>query len=170
MAVEEPKYEVIKEELEMSLRRYAELIIAETSVEGEFKNVSNEGFRRLASYIFGGNSPQRKITMTAPVGLEKSSPTTWKVSFTMPAEHTMKTLPEPNDSRVVLREIPSRLIAAYAYTRTWSQERYEQRVLLLKEWIQSQGLKVAGEPILARYNPPWTPWFLRRNEILIPVS
>jgi len=94
----------------------------------------------------------------------------FRISFMMPAKYTLETLPEPVDSRVVLKKVPARLMAALKYSGTWSQKRYEEKKERLREWMQKRGLKPVGEPVFARYNPPFTPWFLRRNEVLIPVE
>lgn len=88
----------------------------------------------------------------------------------MPSKYTLETLPEPLDSRVVLRESSGALMAALTYSGTWSRERYEEKKVSLEVLIQRKGLQVVGEPIFARYDPPFKPWFLRRNEVLIPVE
>jgi len=110
-----------------------------------------------------------KIPMTAPVNQEKVGGA-WRITFLMPSAFTMETLPEPLDSRVKLVKIPGRLMAALSYSGTWSRERYEEKEQRLKELIRQRGLKIEGEPVFARYNPPFMPWFLRRNEVLIPVG
>lgn len=186
MAVEEPKFKVITTDRSFALREYPPLLVAETLVENQFESATKEGFRRLAGYIFGANqgekkvamtapvtqalAPGQKISMTAPVGLQKDSDQSWKITLTMPSEYTLATLPKPNDKRVMIREIPSQLIAVNQYSGTWSQESFEEKKRALLEWIQQNALKPLGEPVFARYNPPWVPWFLRRNEVLIPVE
>jgi len=94
----------------------------------------------------------------------------WRITFLMPAEYTPETLPEPNDARVKLAQEPGRLMAAVKYSGTWSKEGYEENRALLEEYIQKRGLTKAGDPIWARYDPPFMPWFLRRNEVLIPIE
>jgi hypothetical protein len=183
-AIEETKFKVIESEGKFELRQYASHIVAETFVEGDFNEVGDEAFRRLAGYINGQNRRKQtipmtapvsqeadsvKISMTAPVSQERSGEK-WRITFLMPAEYTLETLPEPLDSRVELRKVPERLMAALKYSGTWSRSRYEERKEQLMEWIEKCGLKQIGEPIFARYNPPFLPWFLRRNEVLIPVE
>lgn len=184
MAIEEAPYTVIKEDGRFQLREYKSQIVAETTVEGDFSDVGNEGFRILFDYISGNNTSEQKITMTAPVSQEPSSekiPMTapvnqekidgkWHVSFFMPAHYTMETTPRPNDERVVLKTIPARLIASVRYSGTWSWSRYEKHRILLENKLKEENLKPAGGYIFARYNPPFMPWFLRRNEVLIPVD
>lgn len=184
MAIEEPKYESLERTGDFELRYYEPHIVAETMVEGAFSDVGNEGFRRLADYIFGENRKKASIDITAPVtqaaGSEKIAMTApvnqavqngkWRITFTMPAEYTIETLPEPLDPRVVLRQEPGKLVAAIRYSGTWSQERYALNEKKLRSLILERGLEPVGDPIFARYNPPFTLWFLRRNEVLIPVQ
>jgi hypothetical protein len=183
-AIEETKYEVIEREGIFELRHYSAHIAAETFVEGDFGKAGNEAFNRLAGYINGQNRRKQTIPMTAPVSQEAESvkiPMTapvnqersgekWRITFLMPAQYTLETLPEPSDSKVELKKAPDRIMAVLKYSGTWSRSRYEERKEQLMAWIVSRGLKQIGEPIFARYNPPFMPWFLRRNEVLIPVE
>ena len=184
MAIEKAKYTVLEKEDSFEIRQYEPQIVAETYVEGNLKDVGNAGFRRLYDYISGNNKKKQSISMTAPVGQEASSekiamtaPVSqektddqWRITFLMPAEYSLETLPEPLDERVKLRKEPGRLMAAVRYSGTWSEEAYEKNKALLEAYIQKRGLKKAGVPVWARYDPPFMPWFLRRNEVLIPVE
>ena len=184
MALEKPIYRVMEQEGNFELRRYEPYLVAETIVEGDFDTVGNEGFRRLFDYISGKNRKQQSITMTAPVSQktesEKISMTApvnqvrvgekYQITFVMPAKYTLETLPEPLDTRVKLKAVPGQLIAALRYSGTWSKERYEEKRIRLQVQMKQKNLEPAGEPIFARYNPPFMPWFLRRNEVLIPVE
>ncbi|MDB4441843.1 heme-binding protein [bacterium] len=184
MAIEKAKYTVVEKEDDFEIRQYDPQIVAETFVEGDLEEVGNEGFRRLYAYISGENTRKQSISMTAPVsqesGSEKIAMTApvkqekkdnqWRITFLMPSEYTLETIPEPNDARVVLTQEPGRLMAAVKYSGTWSEEGYEENKALLEEYIQKRGLTAAGEPVWARYDPPFMPWFLRRNEVLIPIE
>jgi hypothetical protein len=184
MATEEAKYAVLEKEGHFELRQYEPCIAAETLVEGDFDEVGNAGFRRLFRYISGDNQAKMPISMTSPVAQEKRSekismtaPVTqqkggkdWSIAFIMPAEYTMDTLPIPNDARITLRAMPARLLAAISYSGTWSESRYEEHKALLDKMVSERKLRTAGEYIFARYNPPFTPWFMRRNEVLVPVE
>jgi hypothetical protein len=184
MAIEEAQYTVLEREGDFEFRQYQPRIEAETLVEGDFKDVGNEGFRRLYDYITGKNRKRQSIPMTAPVSQEAASekiPMTapvnqekagekWRITFMMPPQYTLETLPEPLDPRVQLTKVPGLLMAALSYSGTWSRGRYEEKEKRLKELIRQKGLKIVGEPVFARYNPPFMPWFLRRNEVLIPVA
>jgi effector-binding domain-containing protein len=88
----------------------------------------------------------------------------------MPASYTLETLPVPDDPKIILRQVPARRMAAVRYSGFWSEKIYRQNRSELETWIREQGLTITGDPVWARYNPPFTPWFLRRNEILIPVK
>jgi len=184
IAIEKAKYTVLEKQDDFEIRQYDPQIVAETYVEGDLKEVGNEGFRRLYAYISGENTKKQSISMTAPVsqetGSEKIAMTApvkqekkdnrWRITFLMPSEYTLETLPEPNDTRVRLTEESGRLMAAVKYSGAWSEEGYEENKALLQEYIQKRGLTTAGEPVWARYDPPFMPWFLRRNEVLIPVE
>jgi len=184
LAIEKAKYTVLEKENDFEIRQYDTQIVAETYVDGDLEDVGNEGFRRLYGYISGDNKKKQSISMTAPVGQEAGSEkiamtapvkqekkdNQWRITFLMPAEYTLETLPEPNDNRVKLKADPGRLMAAVRYSGTWSEDGYEENRALLEEYIQKRGLTKAGDPVWARYDPPFMPWFLRRNEVLIPIE
>ncbi len=189
LATEEPQYRIERDYGSFEVRVYEPTIVAETVVTGSFGDGSSEGFRRLAGYIFGANDGGRKIAMTAPVGAEpaRSAPGTkiamtapvgsektsggWVVTFTMPASFTMKSLPAPDDARVRLREVPAKRVAAVRFSGTWGAEKFEDAARKLASDARAAGLEPAdAPPAFARYDPPWTPWFLRRNEVLIPLD
>jgi len=88
----------------------------------------------------------------------------------MPAEYTLKTLPVPSSPGVTLRQVPERRMAVVRYSGFWGEARYLDHKLALESWIRAKGFTAAGEPVWARYNPPFTPWFMRRKEILIAVG
>ena len=183
MGIEESAYTVENTDGAYQVRQYAPQVVAETLVEGTLEEAGNKAFRPLFNYISGANRSKgkiamtapvtqqldgEKIAMTAPVGQEAVS-NQWAVTFMMPANYTLVTLPAPTDEKVRLRAIPARRMAAVRYSGTWSRQRYERNLSRLREWMKAQGLAAAGEPVWARYNAPFTPWFLRRNEILVPL-
>ena len=184
MAIEEAKYNVVEKDNGFEIRDYAPHILAETIVEGDLEEAGNKAFNRLFRYISGDNRSRKKGAMTAPVSqqpmgekIKMTAPVgqrrvqeKWAVSFMMPASYTVETLPEPEDPNITLRQVPDRRMASVRYSGFWSEKRYLRYKLELESWIQERGLTAVGDPIWARYNPPFTPWFLRRNEILIPVN
>ncbi|MEI6632598.1 MAG: heme-binding protein [Chlamydiota bacterium] len=184
MAIDEARYSVLEREGSFELRSYEPQVVAETVVEGDFDKVGSEGFRRLFRYISGENRKKQsiamtapvsqqgggeKIPMTAPVGQEKAG-ARWSITFLMPPRCTIESLPEPLDPGVKIKSVPARLMASLRYTGTWSRKRYLARETELRKMLIARGFTAQGEPVWARYNPPFTLWFLRRNEVLIPVS
>jgi hypothetical protein len=179
MALEEPKHQVVSRWDDVELRRYAPSIVAETRVEGPREQASTEGFRRLARYIFGNNRPRggvavaaaapQTIAMTAPVA-QAPEGNAWTVQFTMPSAWTLDTLPEPTDARVTVRACPERLVLADTYRGSWSDARREAHEATLLATAAREGLQVVGPLTWARYDPPWMPWFLKRNEVWVEVE
>jgi effector-binding domain-containing protein len=184
VGIEKAKYEVISKEGKFEVRQYQAQIVAETIVESDFDEAGNIAFRRLFDYISGENRKKESIAMTAPVNQKASSEKIamtapvnqqktegkYSFSFLMPSKYTMDTLPEPLDSNVRLREIPAQKIAAVRYSGSWSRKKYEAQKTLLEEFIKQKGLRITGEDIFARYDPPFQLWFLKRNEVLYPVE
>jgi effector-binding domain-containing protein len=184
MAVEEAEYTVSSQQDEFEIRLYTPSIVAEVIVNGDFENASNAAFRKLFNYISGDNTRRDKIAMTAPVSQkpepekiamtspvgQRASGQGWAVSFMMPASYSMETIPEPVDPAVVLREVPAYRAAVIRYSGRWSEKGYQKHLDSLLEWIDQNGLVISGEPVWARYNAPFTPWFMRRNEILIALT
>ncbi len=184
MAIEEPDHSIIERAGSFELRDYRGYVVAETYVDGEFERVGSEGFRRLFSYISGSNRSAQKITMTAPVEqeaagtkIEMTAPveqqragSRWRIAFVLPASFTLVSAPKPTDARVELAAVAPRRLAVVRYRGTWSKGHYDEQLTALRRFIGERGLTALGEPIFARYDPPFMPWFLRRNEIQIPVN
>lgn len=185
MATEEPAFTVAIHEGAFEARDYPELVVAEVSVTGDRDQASNAGFRLLAAYIFGGNTRRQSIAMTAPVVQERktsesiamTAPVTqsggdgaWVVRFTMPSTYTLATLPAPNDPQVRLVSVPAQRVAVVRFSGLARPDDVERRTEALKAFMQRQQLRASGEPVLARYDPPWTLWFMRRNEVWIPIA
>ncbi len=182
VGIEKPKYVVIEEKGNCQIRQYEPYIAAETLVDSDFDNAGNIAFNRLYKYISGNNRKKESIAMTAPVNQQsekiamtapvnqQKSEGKYVVSFTMPSKYTLETLPEPLDSSIVLRQVPAQKIAAIRYSGTWSQKKYIKNKTEVEQFIREKELKVTGEDVFARYDPPFQLWFLRRNEVLIPVE
>ena len=189
LAVEEPQYEVLEKSGDFELRQYAPMIVAETVVSGSMDEASSKGFRLIADYIFGNNTAKggdsREISMTAPVTMEAAdsepdgskismtAPVTmepagenWRVHFVMPSEYTMATLPAPKNDKVALREVPGKRYAVVQFSGLAGEDKVADKTSALIDWLTGQNLKPVGQPELARYDPPWTLPFLRRNEVM----
>jgi SOUL heme-binding protein len=185
-AIEEPKFELLQQSGSFELRRYAPYVVAEVRVPGNFSEAGNQGFRLLANYIFGGNQGQRKLAMTAPVIQAAAEPVKLAmtapviqsaapqgghiVQFVLPADITLATAPVPNNPQVQLREEPARTLAVMRYSGSWSQRNYDEQLAALRSAADQAGIKLKGEPVLSRFNGPFTLPFLRRNEIWFAVQ
>ena len=189
MAIEEPKYEVLSSTEDYELRRYDAYIVAETDVEGTYKSTGNQAFRILAGYIFGDNQASEKMAMTAPVESRpaeqsvnmnmtapvSSSPAdgeagTYTYSFVMERKYSLDALPVPNDPRVRIRVVPERTVAVHRYSGSWSESNYAKHERKLLDALSNDGISTRGAPVSARYNAPFTPWFMRRNEVMIEID
>ena len=189
LAVEEAEYALVQKVDDIEIRDYAPQIVAEVVVQDDFKSAGNEAFRPLFKYIDGKNQAQQKIEMTAPVsqgaasssaGSEEIAMTApvsqsetedgWAVSFMMPAEYTWETIPQPLDPSIKLRQVPAHRAAVIRYSGTWSEERYTMHLQELLDWLDENNYQADGQPTWARYNAPFIPWFLRRNEIIVPIK
>ncbi len=184
MATEEPAFKVTQASRALEVRDYPPLIAAEVLVGGDRSQAVSAGFRLLAGYIFGGNTGRQKIAMTAPVVqasvageslamtapvLQAGVPGAWSVRFLMPMGYTLDTLPVPNDQRVHLVPLPAARMAVVRFSGLAHEPDIQRKTAELMAFLSAQRLVATGPPSLARYNPPWTLWFLRRNEIMVPV-
>lgn len=183
MAIEEPAYTVVTKAGNIEVRRYEAFIVAEIMVPGpEMDEASSAGFRKLFKYISGENRSSTDIAMTAPVMSERSekiemtapvttvrSPEGYVIAFVLPKQYTLSTAPAPNDTSVRLREVPARTVAVIRFSGRWTDENMLEHQNELLQWMNGQQKTPASVPIVARYDPPFMPWFLRRNEIQIEI-
>jgi hypothetical protein len=180
---ETPRYTVIKKENEFEIRQYPAYIQAEVAVgEQSYRAAIENGFGILAGYIFGNNISKHKIEMTTPVQASRSekiamtTPVTvtagsnFTIAFIMPSAYSMESLPEPKDSRIHFRQIPTRSVAAVRFSGYFQQDTINKRKQHLAEWLVKGGYEMEGDFIVAGYNPPWVPGFLARNEVLVPIK
>ena len=168
---EQQPYEVLEVYPDFELRRYPAHLVAETEVGGPFELAGNVAFPRLARYIGGHNRSSRKVAMTAPVVQERASRSRrYVVGFVMPADLSAEDLPDPSDPTVHLRRVPAETAAALRFSGRWTRASFEKRAAQLLAAVDVAGLDRVGAPRYARFDPPWTPWFLRRNEVVVPVA
>ena len=188
MAYEEPRYTVIEKTDNIEIRQYDPYVVAQTVIESDFEQAGNQAHRILAAYISGENvstesiemtipvsqeaiQPQsEKIEMTVPVNQEKVENGRYLISFVMPERYTIETLPMPKDDRVKLAQVPAKKVAVIRYSGTWSRENYGENESELLKYLEQNNHEIIGEPVWARYNPPFIPWFLRRNEIIVEIK
>lgn len=164
--VEEPRWELLATLDKVQIRQYEPGIRAVTQLASS--SDSSAGFRRLAAYIFGGNERSQSIAMTAPVQetLEEKP----QMAFTMPAEYAMEDLPLPDDDSVSLHPIAGRTVAVIEFSGWATEGKIERNKKELMSTLERHKISTLGIPALNQYNPPWTPPFLRRNEIAVDVS
>lgn len=169
MALEEPKYQVLATEKDYEVRHYEPYVVAEVDVRGE--RPDSQGFRTLAGFIFGDNDSREKMQMTAPVESREAPGTdATTYGFVMESRYTLATLPTPTDERIRVRERPARIVAVHRFSGRWSKSNLSRHERLLLESLVADGIEVLGDVELARYNGPFTPWFLRRNELIVPIE
>lgn len=180
---QQQSYDVVATSGGYELRRYHPCVLADVTVSGEFEKAGNAGFRPLVNYISGANHSASKVSMTAPViqepaqKIELDSPmlithagNSHIISFVMPAQFTsVDQMPVPIDRNVTLRAVPEQLVLVDRFSGRWSEATYLQRLNSLNTHALGIGYVIHGPARFARFDPPWTPWFLRRNEIQVPV-
>ena len=165
--IEQPDYKVILSEDALELRRYPSLIVAEV-VRGRSGDL-NSGFQEIFNYISGQNQTEQKISMTSPV-INRQGDDYFTTAFVMPSQYTLDILPKPKDPNVSVKERVGGTFAVIRFSGSWSEERFKSHQRQLEDWIRLHGWKILSELTIARYNPPFTPAFMRRNEIMYQVS
>ena len=182
-AIEEPDYKVIRKFDNVELREYAPYVVAEVVLAATADDAGRQAFPILAGYIFGKNKGEKKFAMTAPVTqtaaplqMDMTAPVTqvavaggMRVQFVLPKGVTLAAAPEPIDPRVHLREVPAGTWAAIRYSGTWSPSNYLEHLGQLRASLEAAGVATQGEPVLARYNSPFTLWVMRRTEVWLAL-
>lgn len=183
---EQQRYQVVRQGRGFELRRYPAHLLAEVHVQGSFEDAGTAAFRPLVGYIRGQNQTREGLAMTAPVlqrrdaaagaspavgtATAETAPGRYVVAFVMPEGSSRESLPVPGDARVTIRSAPEELAAVTRYSGRWTASSYRQQAARLRQAVQDAGLEPTGPPRFARFDPPWTPWFRRRNEVVLPVS
>ena len=181
---EQQRYDVIRTEPSFELRHYPEHVVAEIEVAGTFESAGNTAFRPLVGYIGGRNESSTGLAMTAPVIQRRDDAephdvetTTadvgegrYVVSFVLPDDVTASTVPTPSDPAVHVRVVPDEYAAVARFSGRWTSSSYRTRVDALLLAVADAGLVTTGPARFARFDPPWTPWFRRRNEVVLPVA
>lgn len=192
--VEQPKYSIVQTDGDIEIRHYEPMIIAKVRVDGERQAAISSGFKLLAAYIFGDNTAQNKMKMTAPVQqvavqenigvsapvmrqkIKMTAPVTqkkvdnsWEVSFVMPSKYTDETLPKPINSKVYIESIPKKQYAVIIFSGLVSDKNLQKNKDKLLRYLAVNNIKMLSSPIYAFYNPPWTMPFLRKNEVLVEI-
>lgn len=181
---EQQRYRVVEKRGDVELREYDPCVVADVTVTGDVEQAGNAAFRPLVTYISGANQSKaslamtapviqqaagEQLAMTAPVLQEATGPRTWTVSFVLPGERSLSDYPVPTNPQVTLRALPSERAAALRWSGRWTAGNLAQKTQQLRDAMNDAGWEAAGEPRWARFDPPWTPPFMRRNEMVIPI-
>ncbi len=171
LAIETPKYKLIKKENGFEVREYEPMIIASTSVKSDYSDATSIGFRRIANYIFGGNAKSMSIEMTAPV--LTNSPGTgenYEIQFVMPSRHSLDDLPKPIVSNVFIRKLNLGKTAVLKFGGWATKNRTAFYKSKLSDLLKSNGYKPIGSYLVAQYNSPWAIPPFRKNEIIVEID
>jgi len=186
MAIESPEYKTVYKDRKFEIREYAEYILAEVEIDGEFGSALQKGFRVLAGYIFGGNVSRDRIDMTMPVTeqavsgekIDMTAPVIsssieegkkYRIAFTMPSKYTLESLPEPADKTISFRKVGKHRVAALRFSGNLNIKSAMRKANELEAWLIENKYSRKGGFVFAQYNPPWIPGVFRRNEVLIEV-
>ena len=180
---ETPEYSVIRKDGDIELRKYTNYIKAEVEIdESSHREAIFKGFRILADYIFGNNLGNKKMDMTTPVQVSEglkfamtksvtiSSDDTYSVAFIMPSAYTLATLPEPKNPGITFSQVEPKVMAVIGFSGFYREGQVEKAKMKLKHWLENEDIKYVNSFIAAGYDPPWVPWFLARNEVMVEVK
>ena len=174
MTTEEPSFHMSFKEGPFEVRDYPSLVAAGVTIIGDRNQAANEGFKLLAGYIFGANHRGEMIAVTTPFMQAKAFPAeaqaSWVIRFLMPDRYALSDLPIPDDKRVTLVVLPPQQFAVHRFSGLALEADVDSKTIELREFATKRQFRASASPALARYNPPWTPWFLRRNELLLPIE
>jgi effector-binding domain-containing protein len=179
-------YEILKQDGDFELRQYNSYILAQVESSSNMKDATYAGFMKLFNYISGNNSNRakilmtipvteeqvstsEKIPMTAPVTTERSSNNAYVTSFVMPSSYSMETLPEPKDKSITFRQVPAHRAAVVRFSGRMTEELAGKKIEGLKQWMNKNNLEPKSNFVMAQFNPPWIPGFMRQNEVMVDV-
>ena len=164
-ATETPEYAVVKKDGTIEIRDYPELMVATAPMKDDMDN----SFMTLFRFITGANEEEQKISMTAPV-LIQSEKEKKTMSFIVPKETVEKGIPKPTGELVTISKIKAARFVTLRFSGKRSSETEVKAVETLQTWMKEQKMEAKGEPVFAYYDPPWTPIFMRRNEVMVRIE
>lgn len=167
---EEQPYSVLTRYDGFEVRHYPSYVLVQVDVTGDFMRAGNVAFGPLVSYISGNNAGGKKIAMTAPVLQETRGEESHTVSFVLPAGMSVSDVPVPSNARVSTKHVAAHDAAVMKFGGGWNGDRFQENGDLLLKKVHEAGLKTVGNVYYARFDPPWKPWFLKRNEVLIALE
>ena len=174
--IEQPNYKVILEKDMFAIRDYTSVMAVETEVFSSRGEAAGDAFRSLFRYISGENEDNLEISMTSPVAQtlanqnDDDSAERWMVRFFLPRNMAEDNIPLPNEKGVTVSKLKAQRFASVSFRGSQSDKKIEENTAKLKAFITQNGYEVSGRPIYAFYDPPFIPWFLRDNEIWLPVK
>ena len=173
---EKPSYNVVLKEDRLEIRDYAPTVVVETQVLASRRDAAGEAFRSLFNYISGDNTARLEIPMTSPVAQTQAGkgPSNvsgkWAIRFFLPKNLSEDNIPQPLQQDVNIVTLAAQRFASVSFKGTQNDKKVVRYTAQLREFIAQKGYWVAGEPVYAFYDPPFVPWFLRDNEILLPIQ
>ena len=167
---EKQPYTVVRQYEGFELRKYPSHVLVQVTVKGDIMSAGNMGFGPLLRYISGNNRSDQKISMTAPVVQSSENEQTHVVSFVLPANMKPEDVPVPADARVSVLNVEPQTVGASTFSGGWNEVRFQERATELLSAIKAAGLNPLGNVYFARYDPPWKPGFLKRNEALVQIQ
>ena len=173
---ERPIYNVVVKEDGLEIRDYAPAIVVETQVLASRRDAAGEAFRGLFKYISGNNTSGLEIPMTAPVAQTPAGKgpdgvsSKWAIRFFLPSNYSVENIPQPLQQGINIVTLEAQRFASVSFKGTQNDKKVAKYTTQLREFISQKGYEVSGEPVYAFYDPPFVPWFLRDNEILLPIQ
>ena len=165
---ESAPYQVVRTDGNFELRDYPALTVVETPM-AQRGNGADGSFMRLFRFISGGNEAKQKIAMTTPVFMSDSESNTM-MAFVLPTKMKSSEAPKPTDAAVQVRELPAGRFAVLRFKGGRNAKNEVQSLARLQEWLAKENLRCAGSPVYGYFDPPWTPGFLRRNEVMLLIK
>ena len=173
---EQPSYNLVFQQDGLEIRDYAPAVVVETQVVASRRDAAGDAFRSLFNYISGNNDASLEIPMTSPVaqtyaGRERDNVSgKWAVRFFLPRDLSAEAIPEPLQLGVNIVTLSAQRFASVSFKGTQNDKKVAKNRARLREFIAQNGYRVSGQPVYAFYDPPFVPWFLRDNEILLPIE
>lgn len=173
---EQPQFEVVLQKENLAIRDYASVMVVEVQVAASRRDAAGDAFRSLFKYISGNNEDNLEIPMTSPVAQTQVPKTSnneddkWAIRFFLPRKIIDEGAPLPEEDGVNLVNLKAQRYASVSFKGTQNDKKVAKYSAQLREFIVQNGYQVSGQPIYAFYDPPFVPWFLRDNEILLPIA
>lgn len=167
---EQLPYTVVKKYADFEVRHYPDYLLAQTQQTGDFVAAGYRGFQPLFQFITGRNEQSQKISMTAPVLQRETAARTHSVAFVMPASMTRENIPHPSDPGVTTEFVPAHNVAVITFRGSWSEKLMRDKAAQLTAAVQREGLTPTGDVYVARFDPPWKPGFIKKNEVLLDLA